>query len=166
MRIALDLEEVLADTMLKSCSKTDALSKDDFKSWDLDNNVWSIYSGVSDALWRHDPLSIPPLEDNIGELVEDIYNEVDRLDIVTARMHVDESVKTWLQEHDVPYDSIVSTRTPKPELNYDIFIDDNPEMFGECQLILRHHEHNSNLDAESVDHCNRIHSLSEVSDLL
>lgn len=161
MRVALDLEEVLADTISEACRSTDNLAVEDFHSWDLDDYTWQVYSGVSDALWRHDPLSIPPVEPGLAEYTAYIQAKADALDIVTARLHVDESVELWLEHHGISYDSIVSTRTPKQELDYDVFIDDNPEMFGKCRLLLRHHPHNAELDDEMSKSCDRIHSLSE-----
>lgn len=116
MRVALDLEEVLADTISEACHSTDNLEIEDFHSWDLDDYTWQVYSGVSDALWRHDPLSIPAVEPGLAEYTESIHSKTDTLDIVTARMHVDESVELWLEHHGICYDSIVSTRTPKHEL--------------------------------------------------
>jgi len=161
MRVALDLEEVLADTISEACRSTNNLQQENFHSWDLDDYTWQVYSGVSDALWRHDPLSIPPVEPGLAEYTASVQAKADVLDIVTARMHVDESVELWLSHHDISYDSIVSTRTPKQELDYDVFIDDNPEMFGECRLLLRHHPHNAQLDDELSKTTDRIHSLSE-----
>lgn len=162
MRVALDLEEVLADTISEACRSTDSIEAEDFHSWDLDDHTWQVYSGVSDALWRHDPLSIPPVEPSLNEYTADIQQKADVLDIVTARLHVDESVELWLEHHDIEYDGIVSTRTPKYELEYDLYIDDNPEMFGQCRLLLRHHPHNTQLDDMESKSADRIHSLAEA----
>lgn len=166
MRVALDLEEVLADTIEVATQSTDNLQHGDFDSWDLSDYTWQVYMGVSDALWRHNPLRIEPVEPNLDEYTSAIHDEVDQLDIVTARLHVDENVELWLEHHGISYDKIISTDTPKQELNYDAFIDDNPEMFGKCRLFLRHHPHNADLDDASDDQCERIHSLHEVVDYL
>jgi len=166
MKVALDLEEVLADTISEACNSTDKLDASSFESWDLSDEEWQVYSGVSDSLWRHDPISIPPIEDDVAEYVATIYEEVDRLDIVTARMHVDKNVEMWLQYHDIPHDDLLLTRTPKYEYEYDLYIDDNPEMFGECRLLLRDHPHNQHLDTESSESCDRIHSLKDAMEFV
>lgn len=166
MRIALDLEEILAHTISQSVSSTDNLDLDDFHTWDLDDYTWQVYSGVSDALWRHDPLSIPPVEPNLSQYVGDLHTKSDQLDIVTARLHVDGGVVTWLSHHDIPYDNLVSTGQPKYELDYDLYIDDNPEMHGECRLLLRHHPHNTQVNAQNSKSTDRIHSLSEAVDFV
>jgi hypothetical protein len=165
--VSLDLEEVLADTIAQACRSTDSLSRDDFETWDIKPGyTWQVYAGVSDALWRHDPLSIPPVENDISETVDSLYQKSDRLDIVTARLHVHEQVERWLDEHDITYDNIVATREPKHTLCYDLHIDDNPEMHGECRLLLRDHPHNHHVDASNSKLTDRIHSLDEAVEFL
>lgn len=167
MRVALDLEEVLADTISECCASTDSLSIDDFQSWDIrPGHTWQVYAGVSDALWRHDPLSIPPVEPDLDGYTNEIWSEVETLDVVTARQHVDESIELWLARNNIQYDNLLSTDAPKYEYDYDLYIDDNPEMVGHCRLLLRHHPHNSGIDTESRKSCDRIHSLEEVLDFV
>lgn len=165
-RVALDLEEVLADTIDEACRSTDNIHREDFYSWDLDDYTWQVYMGVSDALWRHDPLAIPPVEPALADKTSEIAGSVEKLDIVTARLHVDEQIESWLSHHDISYDGIVSTQQPKYELDYDVYIDDNPEMFGECRLLLRSHPHNQQLDDEESKVCDRIYSLHEALEFL
>jgi 5'(3')-deoxyribonucleotidase len=166
MKVALDLEEVLADTISEACNSTDKLDPADFEMWDLSDYTWQVYAGVSDALWRHDPLSIRRVEKQIGADTQRIKAKVDTLDIVTARLHVDSNISEWLDYHNVAYDEIVSTRTPKYRLDYDLYIDDNPEMFGNCRLLIRDHPHNWGIDAESSKSCDRIHYLHQTLDYL
>lgn len=161
-RVAVDLEEVLADTIAESCRSTDKLSIDQFKTWDLDSYEWQVYSGVSDALWRHDPLSIPLVEDGAPVAVNDLFDRSTQLDIVSARMHVDDQIQRWLSYHGMQYDQLISTRRPKYELDYDLFIDDNPEMHGYCRLLLRDHEHNRQIDASNSKMTDRILRLSDA----
>lgn len=165
-RVALDLEEVLADTISEACQSTDKLQPSDFDEWDIDDYTWQVYSGVSDALWRHDPLSIPPVERGLDDYTANIYRNSDRLDIVTARLHVDDTIRRWLDEYDIYYDDIVSTSRPKYEHDYDVYVDDNPEMFGECRLLLRNHAHNEHLDCESSKTTDRIYSLGQVEEFI
>lgn len=165
-KVAVDLEEVLADTIRQSCKSTDKLSCEYFDSWDLDNYAWKVYNGVSDALWRHNPQSIPPVEPNLNEYMDELYVSADKLDIVTARLHVDESIRAWLAEQNILYDELVSTRQPKYELPYDLFIDDNPDMHSHCRLLLRHHSHNAQVPAEKSEYTDRIYSLQEAIEFL
>lgn len=162
MKVALDLEEVLADTIRESCRSTDKLELEDFQNWDLDSYVWQVYMGVSDALWRHDPLSIDPVEPNLSQYVGTMQEGADELHILTARLHVDDQIALWLDHHNIPYDEIVSTDIPKYELDYDVYVDDNPSMHGECRLLLRHHPHNAQIDASASKSTDRIHSLSDA----
>lgn len=164
--VALDLEEVLADTIHEACHSTGKLTIEDFETWDISDYTWQVYSGVSDALWRHDPLSIPPVEPNLSEYVGQMHRKCHTLDIVTARLHVDDKIEAWLSHHSIPFDNIVSTQKPKYELGYDVFIDDNPEMFNECRLLLRHHSHNEHLDAAGSKTTDRIHSLEQAVEFI
>lgn len=160
--VALDLEEVLADTIQESCRSTDKLAAADFETWNLSDYTWQVYAGVSDALWRHDAKSIPTVEPDLETYVGEMHERAERLDIVTARLHVDDQIEGWLAHHNIPYDDIVSTRQPKYELDYDVFIDDNPEMHCQCRLLLRHHPHNDQIDTKNNKMSDRIHSLSEA----
>lgn len=166
MRVALDLEEVLADTISEACNSTDKLDPADFETWEISDYTWQVYSGVSDALWRHDPESIPQVEPSLSTYTANLQSAADQLDIVTARLHVDENIQFWLDGYGIEYDNLISTRRPKYELDYNVFIDDNPEMFGECRLLLRHHPHNSHLPNKMVKSCDRIYSLSEAVEFI
>ena len=166
MKVALDLEEVLADTIRHASNSTDKIDVSDFSSWDLDTYTWQVYSGVSDAIWRHDPLSIPPVEPNLDRYTADIYQNVDTLDIVTARTGVDDNIHLWLDHHDISYNTLVSTHTPKCQLDYTDYVDDNPEMVGRCSLLLRDHLHNAGAPSEEVKSTKRIHTLAEAREHL
>lgn len=166
MRIALDVESVLAEPNEPILNTTERLSRDDIESrWDFDEESYQIYMGVSDAIWRHKPELIPPEEPNLGEYVAE-WREDHTVDILTHRQHVDQQVQWWLDHHGIRYDDFISTNAPKWEFDYDLWIDDNPNMFPECRLLLRHQPWNSFVDTESSKCCDRIYSLSEVSDFL
>jgi hypothetical protein len=162
MNVALDLEEVLADTIHEACNSTDSLDESDFQTWGLDTRTWQVYSGVSDALWRHDPLSIPTVEPKLSENTQTLWESSNRLDIVTARLHVDDQIEEWLEYHEIYYDNLVSTSDPKYELSYDVYIDDNPEMHGNCRLLLRHHPHNESVDTTNSKMSDKVMSLGEA----
>lgn len=170
MNVSLDVESVLAEPNQAVARSTDRLSLEDIQdTWFSDvaeNRSYQIYMGVSDAIWRHNPQIIPPEEPNLAEYVGEIHERVDRLDIVTHRQHVDEQVVWWLAEHDIEYDNFVSCGVPKQELAYDVYIDDNPNLFGECRLLLRHQPWNKQLDDANAKTCDRIHSLAEAVEFM
>jgi hypothetical protein len=170
MRVALDVESVLAEPNAAVARSTDRLTLEQIRdTWFTDGKdepTYQIYMGVSDAIWRHKPEVIQEEEPDISGHVEKIYAHADVLDIVTHRQHVDEQVVWWLQEHGIEYDDFVSCSRPKQELDYDIYIDDSPNMFGECRLLLRHQPWNASLDDFSSESCDRINSLAEVPDFL
>lgn len=166
-KVALDLEAVLADTMNEALSSTDKLDEDAVRgSWDMPERQFQIYLGVTDALWRHNPLSITPVEPGIDKYVEDIADEHE-VHIVTGREHVDENLLFWLQKHQIPFESFTSTGEDKWKFEeYDVFIDDNPEMVGECRLLLRDQPWNRHIETEKYKTCDRIYSLAEAIEFL
>lgn len=166
MKIALDVESVLANTNEAVLQSTDKIDREEIiGEWDMSDEMWQVYCGVSDSVWRHNPQSIPPEEPMLDKYVGDIAKG-NELHIVTARQYVDENVVWWLDHHGIEYENFVSTDTPKYELDYDVYIDDNPQMFGECRLLLRDQPWNQDLPDESCKSCDRIHSLAEAGEFL
>jgi len=165
-KIALDVESVLANTNEAVLQSTDKIEREELLGeWDLSDEMWQIYSGVSDAVWRHNPGSIPPEEPMIDSYVKDIANG-NTLDVVTARPNVDEQMVWWLDKHGIEYRNFISIQEPKYTLDYDVYIDDNPDMFGECRLLLRHQPWNTHCDDASSKTTDRIYSLAEASNFL
>lgn len=164
--VALDVESVLADPNGRVLESTDRLTRDQIESeWfsdSEDDHAYQIYMGVSDAIWRHKHEIIPPEEPHIATHVQQIYAKADTLDIVTHRQHVDEQVKAWLDEHAIRYDNFISCDEPKQELGYDVYIDDNPNLFNECRLLLRDQPWNQHIDAWRSKSTDRIYSLDDV----
>ncbi|AGM11389.1 hypothetical protein M199_gp277 [Halogranum tailed virus 1] len=167
MKIALDVESVLADTNEAALQSTDKLDRAELLGeWDLSDHQWQVYMGVTDAVWRHNPQFIPPEEPNLDRYVSEL-RENNEVHILTAREHVDESIVWWLEEHGIEYDSYTSTGVPKYHFEqFDVFIDDNPDMFGECRLLLRDQPWNAHLDDAGSKSCDRIHSLADAVDFL
>jgi 5'(3')-deoxyribonucleotidase len=137
VRIALDLDGVLAETMDAWCKKANqeygrALKLEDLTSWASWNilgiskdDFYRILDGVWSS-WKE----IPPTEPNIAGKVAKIrpYGQVD---IVTGRsIRTINSVKKWLEYNKVEYDEFVRVRgwRDKVRLDYDIYIDDAPEL--------------------------------------
>ena len=120
-------------------TETDGLGKVNvrFKLADLD--TWASWRklGITreqffqflDEAWD-DWESIPPTEPRLTEKVRKIARS-GQIDVVTGRSK--ESVraaKTWLTEHKIPYQRFVRVPEWKDKiyLNYDIYIDDAPEL--------------------------------------
>lgn len=166
MKIALDVESVLADSNEAALQSTNKLDRAELLGeWDLPDEQWQVYMGVTDAVWRHKPEMIPPEEPALSKHVSDISDRY-TVDIVTAREHVDEQIVWWLEHHGIEYNDFISTGRPKWTFDYDLWIDDNPEMFGECRLLLRHQPWNADCPDQDSKSCDRIYSLAEVSDFL
>jgi len=166
MRIALDVESVLANTNEAVLQSTDKIDRDELLGqWDLSDELWQIYCGASDAVWRHNPELIPPEEPMIDKYSKQL-SQGNLLDVVTARPHVDEQMVWWLDEHNIEYENFYSTQSPKYEMEYDVYIDDNPEMFGECRLLLRNQPWNTHVDDHRSKMCDRIYSLGQAVDFL
>jgi hypothetical protein len=166
--IALDVESVLADSNEAALQSTDKLDRETLLgNWEFDSRTWQVYIGVTDAVWRHNPGMIPPEEPRIDEYVRQMA-EGNELHIVTGRMHVDPQVVWWLDEHGIEYEQFISTEKDKYTFDeYDVFIDDNPKMVGECRrLLLRHQPWNADIDTSEYKTVDRIHSLAEAVEYL
>lgn len=167
MNILLDVESVLANTNEAVLQSTDKIDRAELLGeWNISDETWQIYSGVSDAVWRHNPDSIPPEEPMLDQHTAQLA-EGNTLDIVTARPHVDEQMVWWLDAHNISYNTFYSySEGPKYELAYDLYIDDNPEMVGACRLLLRNQAWNAAIETESSKTCDRIHSLAEAVEFI
>jgi len=162
MKVALDVESVLANTNEAVVQSTDKIDREHLLGeWDLDDRQWQVYSGVSDAVWRHNPASIPPEEPMLDQYTRELADG-NTLDIVTAREYVDEQMVWWLDEHNISYRNFVSTSEPKYHLEYDVYIDDNPEMWPNCRLLLRHQPWNTDVPDQKSKLCDRIYSVAEA----
>lgn len=170
MRVALDVESVLAEPNEAVLATTDRLTREQIEGTWFSNteedHAYQIYMGVSDAIWRHNHQRIPPEEPNLAEYVAEMRERADCVDILTHRQHVDDQVKLWLAEHDIGYDEFISTDKPKQEFDYDVWIDDNPNLFNECRLLLRHQPWNAHMPDESSKTTDRVYSLKDAVEFL
>jgi len=137
LRIAVDLDGVLAETMEAWCKRANEFLGTSFKLADLD--TWASWRklGITkeqffqflDEAWD-DWESIPPTEPRLAEKVRKLARS-GQIDVVTGRSK--ESVtasKSWLAEHKIPYQRFVRVPGWKDKilLNYDVYIDDAPEL--------------------------------------
>ncbi len=139
LRIAVDLDGVLANTMLAFCRilnkrYSTQFAVDSFIEWD----VWQIARITKDEFFRtldeawFEWKSIPPIQENLGEMTRRIQ-EFGAVDIVTARSpETVEPAKAWLKQHGIRYDTFVSAPSTmsKAKLSYNVFIDDSPDLMS------------------------------------
>jgi uncharacterized HAD superfamily protein len=140
MRIAVDLDGVLADTMVTVCeilnrNRHAPLTVESFVRW----KAWEI-AGISrdkffrslDEAWFSWE-TIPPTEENLGSKVREL-SRFGLVDIVTGRSQDTVSgANSWLQKHQIHFNSFVRTQnstTAKLSLNYDLYIDDSAELMA------------------------------------
>lgn len=103
------------------------------------------------SYWEEDPGRLEPMAEHLGdcllelrEVLSEEYGAV-QIDIVTARgeddnnPHLAQPIKEWLHDHGVTdgadgteqvYDEF-RMETDKHELDYDLFVDDNPHLYEE-----------------------------------
>ena len=139
-RIAVDLDGVLADTIVPVCRmlnerRAAKLSVESFVQW----NAWEIAGITKDEFFRtldeawFSWKDIPPIEENLNVKVGRL-GEYGTVDIVTGRSPATvPHAKSWLQEYAIPFDSFVRTSDStkgKARLNYDLYVDDNAELMA------------------------------------
>lgn len=137
MKIAVDLDGVLAEAMIAWCELYNerynrSLSIEDIRAWD----VWKIvkiprdeFFRILDDAWLNWE-RMPPTEAGVGEQVG-LLREFGAADIVTGRSaRTITAAKEWLKAHSVPYDRFVRTDSTeaKIRLDYDVFVDDSPRL--------------------------------------
>lgn len=139
LRVAVDLDGVLADTMVTFCKilnqrHSTHFTVNSFVQW----NAWRIAHITKDEFFRtldkawFEWKNIPPVKENIGEEVGRIRG-FGHIDIVTGRsQETVQAAKAWLEKYKVPYETFVRTAgtKAKAKLNYDVFIDDSAELMA------------------------------------
>ena len=137
MKIAVDLDGVLAESMEVWCEKANkefglGLKMEDLDSW----SSWKKYGISKDDFYRMldeswgDWHSIPPTEPAIAEKVAKVEKFGD-LDIVTGRSkRTVEAARSWVDGQKVRYRHFVRVLgwRDKIFLDYDVYIDDAPDL--------------------------------------
>ena len=139
LQIALDLDGVLANTMLTFCQilnkrHSTQFTVDSFDRW----NAWQIahiskdeFMQTLDEAWFNWK-AIPPVEEGIGDKLRAIH-AFGSVDVVTGRsQRTVQNAKAWLEKHRISYDRFVRTESTnaKATLSYDVFIDDSAELMS------------------------------------
>ncbi len=137
LRIAVDLDGVLAETMTAWCRKANEQLGTNLKLDDLDTWAsWKKFGITRDQFFRllneawDSWEQVPPTEPNIASKVAKIQ-PFGTLDIVTGRSkQTVEGAKNWLAHYKIPYERFVRVEGWKDKvyLNYDVYIDDAPEL--------------------------------------
>lgn len=149
MRIALDVDGVLADVIHAWLSYNNKIRatilKSEISEWDFwkryNINKFDFYEELS-MCWKSWK-DIPPTESNISHASKEL-SKLGAVDIVTAREEsTHDDVKNWLKMHDIAFNNYVGVveGTEKASLDYDVFIDDSPinaqsMLAGEKSVIL------------------------------
>ncbi len=138
MRIGVDLDGVLADTMVSVCQilnsrRNTPLTVESFVRW----RAWEIAGITKDEFFRAlDEVwfsweTLPPTEENLDAKVGRL-GRFGTVDIVTGRSSATvPQANSWLKHHRIPFESFVRTdnsTTAKLDLHYDWYIDDSSEL--------------------------------------
>jgi len=137
MKIAVDLDGVLAETMEAWCRCANEFLGTKYTIADLDTWAsWRKLGITRDQFFQFleeawdDWESVPPTESRLAEKVRKI-SDLGKVDIVTGRSKESvPSAKKWLAEQKIPYERFVRVPGWKDKifLNYDVYIDDAPEL--------------------------------------
>ena len=137
LKIAVDLDGVLAESMIVWCERANKEFGTRFRMEELDSWSWWKRSPISkddfyrilDESWD-DWQEIPPTEPDIAEKVARIEKFGD-LDIVTGRSRrTVEPARSWVDSQKVRYRRFVRVLgwRDKILLDYDVYIDDAPDL--------------------------------------
>lgn len=137
MRIAFDVDNVLADSMTCWCKKaTKHLSrvvrKEHIKSHKIVGSVpmspTEIFK-LQDEVWN-EWRSLPPTEENLSRKLNVFRKKGFKVIIVTSRpLRSKNSVKKWLVYRHLPYDEFhpIGPYRPKSQIKADALVDDAPD---------------------------------------
>ncbi len=137
LEIAVDLDGVLAESMLVWCKRANEEFGTRLKMEDLDSwSAWKKFPISKDDFYRildeswDDWLEIPPTEPDLAEKVSRI-EKFGNLDIVTGRSkRTVEAARNWIDNQKVEYRHFVRVLgwRDKILLDYDVYIDDAPDL--------------------------------------
>jgi hypothetical protein len=134
MKIALDLDGVLADLQDAMIAETEYTERD-FEQWAKPN--YNFFLSEASRVWSEHWNDIEPVDENVAEHVEHI-REDHTVDIVTNTAGPNEYVEMWLNEHSIGYNDIVRPYVvggDKHDLEYDAYVDDKPDLAGRVNLL-------------------------------
>jgi len=146
--VAVDLDGVLADTITSCCRIINAkhstslrpTSFVNWKAWEIAEITMDEFFRTLDEAWL-DWQTIPPTENELADKVGRLQN-FSKVDIVTARSpQTVASAKSWLHAQRIRFNSFVRTNSgmDKINLDYDVFIDDSPDVMAALSLRPNRH---------------------------
>jgi len=179
LSIAIDLDGVLANTMAAACkiinerhsTHFEVASFTQWKAWEIANITKGEFFETLDRAWL-DWSTIPPTEEHIAEKFDRLM-EFGKVDIVTGRSRdTVNPANCWLKEQGIQFRSFVRTNSgnDKARLNYDVFIDDSPELM--LQLSTRSNKHGIlyaqpwNVDLRRMPRISRADSWSQIPEIV
>lgn len=137
LRIALDLDGVLAESMEVWCKKVNKEFDLSLKVEDLDGwSSWKKFGISKDDFYRildeswQDWEEVPPTEPQLASKVARI-EEFGEIDVVTGRSKkTEEAARKWVEHQGVGYRQFVRVTgwRDKIVLDYDVYIDDAPDL--------------------------------------
>jgi 5'(3')-deoxyribonucleotidase len=137
LKVAVDLDGVLAESMLVWCKRANKEFGTRLKMEDLDSwSSWKKFPISKDDFYRildeswDEWLDIPPTEPDIAEKVARI-ERFGELDIVTGRSkRTIQAARSWVDNQKVRYRRFVRVLgwRDKILLDYDVYIDDAPDL--------------------------------------
>ncbi len=175
LSIAFDLDGVLANTMVPVCRMINQRHSAHFevssfvrwKAWEIAKITKDEFFRTLDQAWLDWP-TIPPTEERIAEKVGRLL-PFGKVDIVTGRsLATVAPANSWLKEQGIQFSSFVRTNSSndKVRLNYDVFIDDSPELMS--QLSSRRNKHGIlytqpwNAELSRMPRISRVNSWSQI----
>ncbi len=147
LSIAVDLDGVLANTMAPACKIINQRHSTHFevssfvrwRAWETAKITREEFFRTLDQAW-FEWQTIPPTEEHIAEKV-DRLREFGKVDIVTGRSpETVASANSWLKKQGIQFCSFVraDSGNDKSRLNYDVFIDDSPELMFQLSKRNKH----------------------------
>lgn len=152
LRVALDVESVLADTHPYFIDVYNDEFEAEYSVCDIDNwdwvreeVEWEDFDRIVEEGWKYRADKIMVREENISEAVCELGNLTKNttVDIVTARTGVENEMQNWLANHGITdYNEFIATTEKKTNLGYHVHIDDNPNMpkrinKNQLQILIR-----------------------------
>jgi 5'(3')-deoxyribonucleotidase len=179
-RIALDVDDVLADTQAKIIETINRkwninLKLEDVTEWEIEKGFKisaAEYFDIYKHVWKNEWKSILPLATN--EEIKSLINKY-QVDLVTSRDgETLQPLKQWISTHFPALSNtriiITETISKKAELNYDYYIDDAPILANvlkekkTAKLFIVSRPWNAKVQAE--DNIIRVKDLKEAIGIL
>lgn len=173
IEIALDLESTLADIETPFVNHynedhRETITTESWGEWDFSDAPFEAreFMQITGHNWKENANEIHPIEQGIAQRVFRVYQEADKLDIVTNRVGHETTMNAWLNTQGIQFDNFVSTQNVKTDLNYDVYIDDHPNIANHLNpsqhLFLYDQAYNQDVNTSPLN-IERISSVSDVS---